>query len=312
MFLIKRCPEHGHERVLIADDVEYYRRSREVFIKTARDAAAVQYADALGLPVRLRTVPRSPAALVPDAGRNHGPLQSAAVRSATRRADPHRPGFRPLDRRSSSCSTPWSATRAARRRADSPAASRRSTRSSSRSSTAARRAPIRHLMVNTNGIRIAQDREFAARLAEYMPGFEVYLQFDSFERDALMELRGADLPDIRERGARAAQRTRHFDHAGRHAEEGPQRRRDRRDHRLRAAAAVRARRHLAAGPGRRTARGLRSGDRSPDADRSAPPHSRADDVFRPEDVHPGALPSRLPRDGLRAEARRQGRAADRL
>ena len=32
--MLKRCPEHGHERVLVADDVEYYRRSREVFIKT--------------------------------------------------------------------------------------------------------------------------------------------------------------------------------------------------------------------------------------------------------------------------------------
>ncbi|HEU4416967.1 MAG TPA: radical SAM protein, partial [Candidatus Angelobacter sp.] len=33
VFLLKRCPEHGHERVLIADDVEYYRRCREIFIK---------------------------------------------------------------------------------------------------------------------------------------------------------------------------------------------------------------------------------------------------------------------------------------
>lgn len=33
VFLLKRCPEHGAERVLIADDVDYYRRSREVFIK---------------------------------------------------------------------------------------------------------------------------------------------------------------------------------------------------------------------------------------------------------------------------------------
>ena len=50
----------------------------------------------------------------------------------------------------------------------------------------AKKAPIRHLMVNTNGIRIAQDEEFTERLAGYMPDFEVYLQFDSFERDALM------------------------------------------------------------------------------------------------------------------------------
>src|SRR5580765_3296335 len=33
VFMIKRCPDHGLERVLIADDVEYYRRCREVFIK---------------------------------------------------------------------------------------------------------------------------------------------------------------------------------------------------------------------------------------------------------------------------------------
>src|SRR6185295_10563576 len=33
VFMIKRCPVHGTERVLIADDVEYYRRMREVFIK---------------------------------------------------------------------------------------------------------------------------------------------------------------------------------------------------------------------------------------------------------------------------------------
>jgi uncharacterized radical SAM superfamily Fe-S cluster-containing enzyme len=45
----------------------------------------------------------------------------------------------------------------------------------------ARARPIRHLMVNTNGIRIARDRAFAERLAEYMPGFELYLQFDSLE-----------------------------------------------------------------------------------------------------------------------------------
>jgi 7,8-dihydro-6-hydroxymethylpterin dimethyltransferase len=54
------------------------------------------------------------------------------------------------------------------------------------------------LMVNTNGIRIAQDEAFAARLAEFMPDFEIYLQFDSFKAEALQELRGADLRRIRE------------------------------------------------------------------------------------------------------------------
>src|SRR4029079_8058065 len=51
-------------------------------------------------------------------------------------------------------------------------------------------------MINTNGIRIARDAEFAARLAEYRTGFEIYLQFDSFEASVLKELRGADLTRI--------------------------------------------------------------------------------------------------------------------
>ena len=61
----------------------------------------------------------------------------------------------------------------------------------------ARKKPIRHLMVNTNGIRIAKDREFARRLASYMPDFEIYLQFDSLKPEALERLRGKDLSDIR-------------------------------------------------------------------------------------------------------------------
>lgn len=57
--------------------------------------------------------------------------------------------------------------------------------------------PIRHVMINTNGLRIAQDAAFVAELARLKPGFEVYLQFDSLKRDALMNLRGADLRRIR-------------------------------------------------------------------------------------------------------------------
>ena len=33
VFLLKQCLEHGSERILMADDVDYYRRCREVFIK---------------------------------------------------------------------------------------------------------------------------------------------------------------------------------------------------------------------------------------------------------------------------------------
>jgi len=62
---------------------------------------------------------------------------------------------------------------------------------------AARARPIRHLMINTNGVRIAQEDGFAEKLAALGPGFEVYLQFDSLSDDALMELRGAKLGRIR-------------------------------------------------------------------------------------------------------------------
>lgn len=62
---------------------------------------------------------------------------------------------------------------------------------------AARKRPIQHLMVNTNGVKIAEGEEFAKRLASYMPGFEVYLQFDSLRSGALKNLRGADLKSVR-------------------------------------------------------------------------------------------------------------------
>jgi hypothetical protein len=62
----------------------------------------------------------------------------------------------------------------------------------------AKARPIKHLMVNTNGIRIAQEEDFVKRLADVREDFEVYLQFDSFDREPLMQLRGADLRRIRE------------------------------------------------------------------------------------------------------------------
>jgi uncharacterized radical SAM superfamily Fe-S cluster-containing enzyme len=61
----------------------------------------------------------------------------------------------------------------------------------------AKTKPIKHLMLNTNGIRIAKDFEFAKQLASYVPDFEIYLQFDSFKPKALEQMRGKDLTDVR-------------------------------------------------------------------------------------------------------------------
>lgn len=64
---------------------------------------------------------------------------------------------------------------------------------------AAKKRPIRHLMVNTNGVRIANDPAFVRRLKTYTPGFEIYLQFDSLKPGPLINLRGKDLTEIHAR-----------------------------------------------------------------------------------------------------------------
>src|SRR5580704_9462519 len=63
----------------------------------------------------------------------------------------------------------------------------------------AKSRPIKHLMLNTNGLRIARDPAFAKRLKDYMPGFEVYLQFDSLRKEPLLALRGVDLLETRKK-----------------------------------------------------------------------------------------------------------------
>ncbi|MEL6142017.1 MAG: radical SAM protein, partial [Bacteroidota bacterium] len=63
----------------------------------------------------------------------------------------------------------------------------------------AKTRPIKHLMVNTNGLRIANDPGFAERLATYQPDFEIYLQFDSFRPAVLKCMRGLDLTKMREK-----------------------------------------------------------------------------------------------------------------
>ena len=64
---------------------------------------------------------------------------------------------------------------------------------------ACKERPIKHLMINSNGIRIANEPEFVERLAKYSPGLEVYLQFDSLSVEAQIRLRGADLRVIRQK-----------------------------------------------------------------------------------------------------------------
>ncbi|NTV23416.1 MAG: radical SAM protein [Nanoarchaeota archaeon] len=57
----------------------------------------------------------------------------------------------------------------------------------------AKKKGIKHVMLNTNGVRIAHDPDFAEKLSKLMPGFEIYLSFDGLSKEAYSRLRGTDL-----------------------------------------------------------------------------------------------------------------------
>ena len=196
VFMLKRCPEHGTERVLMADDVDYYRKCREVFIKPPEMPLVYNTPVKWGCPYDcgLCTDHEQHSCLtlleVCDACNLRCPVCYAA-------SGPDRPEFRTLGEIEHMLD-------AVVRNEGAPDVVQISGGEPTlhpdffRILDIAKERPIRHLMVNTNGVRIAEDEAFVERLAKYMPGFEVYLQFDSFKREALLNLRGADLRRIRE------------------------------------------------------------------------------------------------------------------
>lgn len=196
VFMIKRCPEHGTERVLVADDVEYYRRCREVFIKPPEMPAQFNTPVRYGCPYDcgLCSDHQQHSCLSLVEINDHCNLQCPICYAES---GPHRPLQRSLAQVRGMID-------AVVRNEGHPDVVQISGGEPTLHPDFfaildyAKQSPIRHLMVNTNGIRIAQDAAFAERLATYMPDFELYLQFDSFERDALVALRGADLRRIRE------------------------------------------------------------------------------------------------------------------
>lgn len=197
VYMLKSCAVHGHERVLLADDVDYYRRCREIFIKPPE------------MPLRFNTPVRWGCPY--DCGlcadhQQHSCLSLVEITDHCNlecpicyaESGPTRQQHRSLDH--------------VQRLIDAVVANEGEpdvVQISGGEPTIhpdffaildrAKAAPIRHLMVNTNGIRIAQDEAFAKRLSSYMPDFELYLQWDSFERDPLMTLRGADLRAVHRR-----------------------------------------------------------------------------------------------------------------
>lgn len=72
----------------------------------------------------------------------------------------------------------------------------------------AKSRPFKYLMLNTNGLRIAEDEPFVDALVRFRGRFEVYLQFDGFERRGQEVLRGRDLLERKQRAiARLAERS---------------------------------------------------------------------------------------------------------
>lgn len=61
----------------------------------------------------------------------------------------------------------------------------------------ARDKNIQYVMLNTNGIRMAEDEAFVRTLKQFVGGFEVYLQFDGLSENVHQVLRGANILEMK-------------------------------------------------------------------------------------------------------------------
>lgn len=195
VYMDKWCSAHGIERVLLSDDVDYYRLCREVFIKHPEMPQTFNTRMEYGCPYDCGLCPdhmqHSCLSIVEITDNCNLNCPVCYAESGTHRQT-HRPYeevIKMLD-----------AVVANEGEAD-------VVQISGGEPTlhpqfweildAAKARPIKHVMINTNGIVLAQDPEFVKRLAGYAPGIEVYLQFDSLRDEVHKMLRGADLRRIR-------------------------------------------------------------------------------------------------------------------
>jgi uncharacterized radical SAM superfamily Fe-S cluster-containing enzyme len=203
VYYLKRCAEHGVQKTLIADDVPYWKSQRD-WLKPGDRPLAVQTRTERGCPYDC--------GLCPD-HEQHSCLAILEINEACNLSCPV------CFAESSTARTAHRPLAEIERMLDVVVESEGEpdlVQISGGEPTlhpqffevlaAARARPIRHLMINTNGLRIAREAGFAERLAEFMPRFEVYLQFDSLQRDALMDLRGADLTRVRIEALEALER----------------------------------------------------------------------------------------------------------
>lgn len=196
VFMLKRCPEHGASKVLIADDKEYYKNIRN-YNKPSETPYKFNTETHYGCPYDC--------GLCPD----HEQHSCLTVIEIT-------------DRCNLTCPTCYAGS--------SPTYGRHRTLEEVKTMLDtivenekepdviqisggeptlhpqffeildyAKQLPIKHLMVNTNGVEIAKNFEFAKKLKSYSPDFEIYLQFDSFKDSVLKSMRGAELSKVREK-----------------------------------------------------------------------------------------------------------------
>jgi uncharacterized radical SAM superfamily Fe-S cluster-containing enzyme len=195
VYMDKWCGAHGGERVLVSDDVAYYRLCREVFVKHPEMPQRFNTKMEYGCPYDC--------GLCPD-HMQHSCLSVVEITDNCNLNCPvcyaesgtHRQRHKPLD----DVIRMLDAIVANEGEADVMQLSGGEPTLHPQFWAildAARARPIRHVMVNTNGIVLAQDKDFVKRLAGYAPGIEVYLQFDSLRAEVHRELRGADLTRIR-------------------------------------------------------------------------------------------------------------------
>ncbi|MFM2066036.1 MAG: hypothetical protein RLZZ584_945 [Pseudomonadota bacterium] len=196
VFMDKWCPVHGSERVLVSDDVAYYRLCREVYIKPPEMPQRFATAMRHGCPYDCGLCPdhMQHSCLSVVEITDHCNLRCPTCYAAS---GPERLTHRSL----AEVEAMLDAIVCSEGEADVVQISGGEPTLHPQFfevMAAARARPIRHLMLNTNGIRIAQEPGFAERLADLGSGFEVYLQFDSLRRAPLLDLRGADLRRVRE------------------------------------------------------------------------------------------------------------------
>ncbi|MDM5153475.1 radical SAM protein [Bacillus sp. DX1.1] len=194
VYLIKHCMLHGREKVLISTDIAYYKQCRE-FIKPSEMPYRWNTPIKYGCPYDC--------GLCPD-HEQHSCLSIIEITDACNLQCPI------CYAESSPKRTTWRTVEHVEMMLDAVVKNEKNPDVVQISGgeptlhphffdilTIAKQKPIKHIMINTNGLRIAQDITFVEKLAKYTPGFEIYLQFDSFEKEALQELRGADLREIR-------------------------------------------------------------------------------------------------------------------